>query len=129
MDVCVFVVGCVTTKTLNKTPYSPPPTTNQPTGLLNTASLNDTYLSLFMDSLIAPFPLIYERDVVRKGIRLKRFVFHPDSLSQRRPDAEVFSPVDEDVRFHARVTVVYCGVCGLAGCLDGWRIGCWLMHI
>lgn len=53
-----------------------------------------------MDSLIAPFPLIYERDVVRKGIRLKRFVFHPDSLSDRRPDAEVFAPVVEEVRMY-----------------------------
>jgi len=55
-----------------------------------------TYLSLFMESLNAPFPVIYEKDVRRWGIPLKRFVFHPDAFSQRRPDAAVFSQVGRE---------------------------------
>ncbi|KAM3567595.1 hypothetical protein VYU27_010264, partial [Nannochloropsis oceanica] len=65
-----------------------------PPGLLHGAPLDTTYLSLFMESLNAPFPVIYEKDVRRWGIPLKRFVFHPDAFSQRRPDAAVFSQVD-----------------------------------
>jgi len=70
-------------------PSRPPPPPSLPPSL-------QTYLSMFMDSLNAPFPLIYEKDVTRRGIPLKRFVFHPDSFSQKRPDAAVFSKVGRE---------------------------------
>ena len=49
-----------------------------------------------MESLNAPFPVIYEKDVRRWGIPLKRFVFHPDAFSQKRSDAAVFSQVGRE---------------------------------
>jgi hypothetical protein len=61
-----------------------------PPGLLNSVNLQGTYLSLYMTTSDVALPMVYAGDSERKGIKLKRFVLHPDALSERRPDAKIY---------------------------------------